>query len=233
MITLVVEGDADWACIVTSTLQRESEDLLIVGSIAQAMRFAAQKRADFFIIDAVLPDGSGLELCSRLRAEYPDTPSIILSVLDRPTDRIEGLLKGADDYVAKPFHPTELRVRVDTIRRRYSIASPFANPDRHPVVSMGRLNIEFEPPAVYVDGVNAHFTPMEVRIFAQLVHYRGQTLRHEFIAEEIWGYNDQNSRSLVKGHIGSIRRKIRLAGGNGEEIGTIHGVGYRFSPVTE
>lgn len=233
MLSLIVESDLDWATIISSTIQRESEDVAVVDSISQAIRFVSLKVPDMFIIDAEQPDGSGLELCGKFREQFPDTPSIIVSAMGRPSDVVEGLMVGADDYVAKPFHPSEFRARVDTIRRRYRVVTNSANPNSQPVVSMGRLHLEFEPPGVFVDDVDAQFTPMEVRIFAQLVRYRGQTLRHEFIAEEIWGYRDKHSRTLVKGHIGSIRRKIRKAGGNGDDIRTIHGIGYCFSPVNE
>ena len=140
-------------------------------------------------------------------------------------------MMGADDFLSKPFHPAELRARVDTIRRRYRQPAGSTNYTPSPVVASGALHFEFEPSAVFVRGIDAHFTPMEVKILSQLVRYQGQTLRHEFISEQIWGFKDDNARSMVKAHIGSIRRKIRSAGGSGEEIRTVHGVGYCFSPM--
>lgn len=230
MLVLVVEDDDDYAEIISQTLKRESYEVVVTGTAGAAVRFAANKAPNLAVLDVSLPDGTGLEVCQKLRKDDPTLPVIFLSSLDRSGDIVAGLNAGGDDYVTKPFHPSELLARVRAVVRRSStpVAAPESAPAR--IQAMG-LELDVTNQAAYLDGINLNLTRLEFEVLAQLARYPGQVLSHSFLSEEIWGYKNVNDATLLKGHVSAIRQKMRQAGGDEEMIHTIHGVGYSFTPV--
>lgn len=234
MIVLIVEDDEDYADIIAQTLRRESLDVVTTDTVAAAARFAASKPPDLAILDVVLPDGSGLDLCRRLREQRPALPVIFLSSLDRSTDVIAGLNSGGDDYVTKPFHPGELLARVRTVLRRsgnggtapaHAAAAPPAR------INADGLDVDSTNHAAYFNGINLNCTKLEVEILRELASFPGQALSHAFLSEKVWGYKNVDDATLLKGHVSSIRRKLRDAGSPEDLIRTVHGVGYAFTPA--
>jgi two-component system, OmpR family, KDP operon response regulator KdpE len=228
MLTLVVEDDPDYADIIAHTLRRDAHDVVVLDSVEDACRFSEKKAPELAILDVVLPDGSGLDLCSKLRKMQPNLPVIFLSSMDRSSDVIEGFERGADDYVTKPFHPTELLARVrSVVRRSGQEAAEYPRAQR---IQANGVEIDLQNQAAYLDSTNLNCTPIEIDILAQLVRFPGQALSHAFLTEQVWGYKNISDASLLKGHMSSLRRKIRNVTGNEEMIRTVHGVGYSFSP---
>lgn len=230
MLVLVVEDDEDYAEIISQTLKRESHDVVVTGTGNAAVRFSANKPPNLALVDVALPDGSGIDVCKRLREGQPQLPVIFLSALDRPADIVAGLNGGGDDYVTKPFHPSELLARVRAVVRR-------SNPEHAPqrvvpqrIQALG-LEMDITNQSAYLEGINLNLTRLEFDLLCQLVRYPGQVLSHAFLSEQIWGYKNVSDATLLKGHISSIRQKVRNAGGNEEMIHTVHGVGYSFTPV--
>lgn len=230
MIALIVEDDEDYADIIAQTLRRESLDVVTTDTVAAATRFAATKPPDLAILDVVLPDGSGFDLCRQLREDQPRLPVIFLSSLDRSADVIAGLNSGGDDYVTKPFHPGELLARVRTVLRRCGNGSAPAPSPAARINAVG-LEVDTVNHAAYYNGINLNCTKLEVEILRELVAYPGQALSHAFLSEKVWGYKNVDDATLLKGHVSSIRRKLREAGGNDDLIRTVHGVGYAYTPV--
>ena len=230
MLVLVVEDDEDYAEIISQTLRRDSHDVVITGSASGAVRFATQKPPAMAVLDVVLPDGSGLDLCRRLRESQPGLPVIFLSSLDRASDVVAGLNSGGDDYMTKPFHPSELLARVRAVARR---TTPGEVQERAAPPRIRALGLELDPAnqAAYLNGINLNCTRLEFEILCQMVKYPGQVLGHAFLSEQVWGYKNVNDATLLKGHVSSLRAKIRAAGGNEEAIHTVHGVGYSFTPA--
>ncbi|MGE5595170.1 MAG: response regulator transcription factor [Hyphomicrobiales bacterium] len=230
MLVLVVEDDEDYAEIISQTLRRESHDVVVAGSANAALRFSSTKQPNLAVLDVSLPDGSGLDVCKRLREDQPSLPVIFLSSLDRSADIVAGLNAGGDDYVTKPFHPSELLARVRAVVRR---SDPAAVPDTTlpPRIQAMGLELDVANQAAYLDGINLNLTRLEFEVLCQLAKYPGQVLSHAFLSEQVWGYKNVNDATLLKGHVSSIRQKIRAAGGNEESIHTVHGVGYSFTPV--
>ncbi len=230
MLTLVVEDDPDYADIIAHTLKRDHHEVVTIDNIAGAMSFATKKPPALAIVDVLLPDGSGLDLCQDLRATLPQLPIIILTSLDRSSDMLAGFNSGADDYIAKPFHPAELLARAQALLRRTQ------TDDRPRRAIGGRLDcnglaIDLETQTAVLDGVDLDCTPIEVEILAQLARYPGQALSHGFLTEQVWGYKNVKDATLLKGHVSSIRRKLKIAGGDEDAIRTVHGVGYSFTPL--
>lgn len=230
MLVLVVEDDEDYAEIISQTLKRESYDVVVAGSANAAIRFSANKQPNLAVLDVSLPDGTGLDVCRRLREDQPALPVIFLSSLDRSADIVAGLNAGGDDYVTKPFHPSELLARVRAVVRRSDPTVVTETPLPSRIQAMG---IELDPAnqAAYLDGINLNLTRLEFDVLCQLARYPGQVLSHAFLSEQVWGYKNVNDATLLKGHVSSIRQKIRNAGGNEDTIHTVHGVGYSFTPV--
>lgn len=230
MLVLVVEDDEDYAEIISQTLRRDSHDVVITGSASGAVRFASLKPPAMAVLDVILPDGSGLDLCKRLRESHPAMPVIFLSSLDRASDVVAGLNGGGDDYMTKPFHPSELLARVRAVARR-SAPGAVAEILAPPRIKALGLELDVANQAAYLDGINLNCTRLEFEILCQMVKFPGQVLSHAFLSEQVWGYKNVNDATLLKGHVSSLRAKIRLAGGNEDLIHTVHGVGYSFTPV--
>ena len=229
MLILVAEDDEDYAEIIAETLRRDSHEVVIAGSVDGALRFAKQGKPDLAVLDVMLPDGSGLDVGRTIRDDRPDLPIIFLSSLDRASDVVAGFSAGADDYVAKPFHPSEFLARVRAVERRY--CNPRAEePQRAPSKIQARgLEFDEDNQSAYLDGKNLNCTRLEFEILREMATVPGQVLSHTFLNDRIWSYPNMQDGTLLKGHISSIRRKLRKAGGDEEMIRTVHGVGYAFN----
>jgi two-component system OmpR family response regulator len=230
MLVLLTEDDEDYAEIIAQTVRRDSHDVAITGSVSAALRFANQRKPSMAILDVSLPDGSGLDLCKRLRDQFPGLPVVFLSSLDRSTDIVAGLEAGGDDYVTKPFHPSELLARVRAVARRSATDAAEAGPPPQRLRALG-LELDVENQSAYLNGANLNCTRLEFDILCQMVKFPGQVLSHAFLSERVWGYKNVHDATLLKGHVSAIRTKIRKAGGNEDMIRTVHGVGYSFTPV--
>ncbi len=229
MLILVAEDDEDYAEIIAETMRRDSHEVVIAGSVDGALRFAKQGKPDLAVLDIMLPDGSGLDVGRTSRDDRPDLPIIFLSSLDRPSDVIAGFSAGADDYVTKPFHPSEFLARVRAVERRY--CNPRAEEPKHSPSKIRARGLEFdeENQSAYLNGKNLNCTRLEFEILREMATVPGQVLSHAFLNDRIWSYPNMRDGTLLKGHISSIRRKLRKAGGDEEMIRTVHGVGYAFN----
>jgi DNA-binding response OmpR family regulator len=230
MLTLLVEDDPDYAEIIAHTLRRDQHEVVTIDNVAGATSFLAKKTPDLSILDVMLPDGSGLQVCQALRASHPAVPVIVLSSLERLSDVLAGFSAGADDYVVKPFHPSELLARVHALMRRLDPQAPRSRTASQRVECNG-LEVDVDNQTAFLDGISLNCTPIEVEILAQLARYPGQALSHAFLTEQVWGYTNVKDASLLKGHVSSIRRKIKLSGGDEDMLRTVHGVGYSCTPV--
>ncbi|MFN0093608.1 MAG: response regulator transcription factor [Dehalococcoidia bacterium] len=230
MLMLVVDDDEDYAEIISQTLRRDSHDVVVASSAAGAVRFAGQKPPDMAVLDVMLPDGSGFDLCRRLREGQPSLPVIFLSSLDRAADVVAGLNGGGDDYLTKPFHPSELLARVRALGRRSAGVTVVERPQPSRISAHG-LELDTGNQSAYLDGINLHCTRLEFEVLEQLVKYPGQVLSHAFLSEQIWGYKNVHDATLLKGHVSSLRAKVKKSGGDEEMIHTVHGVGYSYTPV--
>ena len=230
MLVLLAEDDEDYADIIAETLRRDSHEVVVAGSVDGAVRFARQGRPDLAVLDVMLPDGSGLDVGRSLRADRPELPIIFLSSLDRTSDIVAGFDAGADDYVTKPFHPSEFLARVRAVERRYRTSGSEESPRTPTKLRASGLEFDENNQSAYLDGTNLNCTRLEFEILREMAAVPGQVLSHSFLNERIWSYPNMKDGTLLKGDISSIRRKLKKAGGNEEMIRTVHGVGYAFSP---
>ena len=196
----------------------------------EALDVAAVSRPQAAIVDLVLPDLDGVELCRRLR-EWTTMPVIVLSAVEDEDAKVRALAAGADDYVTKPFSPRELIARLEANLRRIE-------PDREtPVIIAGDLAIDLASRTVTVAGGEIHLTPTEFGLLALLARNRGRLMTHRDLLVSVWGAGYGEDTQVLRAHIANLRRKLdagRAAqlGGHGRTGGPIRtdpGVGYRFA----
>jgi two-component system, OmpR family, KDP operon response regulator KdpE len=187
----------------------------------EALDVAAVARPDAAIIDLVLPDIDGIELCRRLR-EWTDMPLIVLSAVGDEDAKVRALAAGADDYVTKPFGPRELVARLEANLRRIE-------PDRQEsVITSGALEVDLASHTVRLNGEEVHLTPTEFGLLAQLARNRGRLMTHHDLLVGVWGHGYAEDTQVLRAHIANLRRKIEPPGGP-KYIRTDPGVGYRFA----
>jgi two-component system KDP operon response regulator KdpE len=187
----------------------------------EALDLAAVKRPDAAIIDLVLPDLDGIELCRRLR-EWSDMPLIVLSAVGDEDAKVRALAAGADDYITKPFGPRELVARLQANLRRIG-------PDPEPaVITTEGLVLDLAGRTVHRNGTEVHLTPTEFDLLRLLARNRGRLMTHRDLLVSVWGAGYGSDTQVLRAHIANLRRKIEPADGP-RYIRTDPGVGYRFA----
>jgi phosphate regulon transcriptional regulator PhoB len=220
---LIVEDEPDIRDLLVFHLEREGFQVTKCTSGAEAVRAARATPPDLVLLDIMLPEMDGLEVCRRLRRD-PVTqglPIVMLTARGDELDRVLGLELGADDYVVKPFSPRELMARIRAVLRRTRPA-PGTAPLR-----VGRLTIDPAAYTVTVDGAAVSLTRKEFDLLRALVEARGRVLSREYLLDHVWGYTaagEIESRT-VDVHVRRLRLKL---GPEGRRIGTVTGVGYRL-----
>jgi two-component system KDP operon response regulator KdpE len=190
---------------------------------AEALDRGALRLRAAAIIELVLPDGDGVELCRRLR-EWSAMPVILLSAVCDEVAQMRGLEAGADDYVTKPFRPRELVARLRANLRRAESGGG------EPCVELDGLEIELAARAVRRDGDEVHLTPIEFKLLRVLTQNRGRLLTHNELLQQVWGAAYMDARQTLRAHIANLRRKIEAADGE-RLIHTDHGVDDRLAAV--
>jgi len=193
---------------------------LPAGSVEEALDIAAVGNPDAAIIDLVLPDGDGVELCRRLR-EWTVMPLIVLSAVGDEDAKVRALSSGADDYVTKPFGPRELIARLEANLRRSGSEPESA------LIEADRLLVDLARHTVEVAGEEVHLTPTEFELLRKLAGNRGRLLTHRELLVSVWGAGYGDDTQVLRAHIANLRRKIERPGGP-RLIRTESGVGYRF-----
>jgi len=192
------------------------------GSAQEALDHAALQPPDAAIIDLVLPDGSGVDVCVQLRT-WSQMPILVLSAVGDEDAKVRALDAGADDYVTKPFGPRELLARVGAAMRRA------ANGGDDPVVRANGLEIDLAARLVRRDGEEVHLTPIEFDLLRVLARNRGRLMTHRALLTEVWGPHYADDTQALRTHIANLRRKLEPAGERPKVIRTDPGVGYRFA----
>jgi two-component system KDP operon response regulator KdpE len=187
----------------------------------EALDAAAVRSPDAAIVDLVLPDGDGAEVCARLRA-WSEMPILVLSAVGEEAEKVRALEAGADDYVTKPFGPKELVARLRAAMRRAPAGG------EQPVVDLDGLRLDLGAHSVSRDGVEIHLTPTEFKLLETLARNRGRLLTHRALLTEVWGPAWAEDTATLRTHIANLRRKIEPADG-ARLIRTDTGVGYRIA----
>ena len=222
---LIVDDEADIRSTVEFNLSREGFRTVTAGLGREAVERASETpRPDLIVLDLMLPDISGTEVCRQLR-QSPKTRSIPIVMLTAKTDaidRVVGFEVGADDYVTKPFSVRELVLRVKAILRRSgSTEEPSES------LSIGVLRLDVEGHRVWIEGEEVVLTALEFRLLTTLVKRRGRVQTREALLNHVWEMSGDVTTRTVDTHVRRLRKKLGPAS---EYVETLRGVGYRFRP---
>ena len=181
---------------------------------------------DLILLDVMLPDLNGIDLCQKLRSQGHQMPILMITALDTVSDKITGLDAGADDYLIKPVDLGELFARIRALLRRGSTSAP-------PILEWGEL--KFNPSTYEVSYAlqPLRLTPKEYSILELLLRNGRRVLSRSVMIDSIWSLEDPPDEDTVKVHIRSLRQKLKAAGASVDFIETVHGLGYRLNKVED
>ena len=222
---LVVEDEASIASFVSLYLKNAGFEVRTAENGTDALTAVQTREPSLIILDLMLPDLDGLEVCRRIR-QNSDVPILMLTARDEDVDKIIGLEVGADDYMTKPFNPRELVARVKSILRRVAPERREAQGER---IVHGDLIIDAGRREVTVKGVEVQLAPKEFELLWELLDHRGLVLTRDQLLERVWGYTFAGDTRTVDVHVRQVRRKL----GEAAPIVTVWGVGYKVSPARE
>jgi two-component system KDP operon response regulator KdpE len=217
---LVVDDERQILRALKVILRDAGYDVVEATTVEEALDRAAVRPPDAAIIDLVLPDGSGVDLCRRLR-EWSTMPILVLSAVGEEDAKVQALEAGADDYVTKPFGPRELVARLGAAMRRVGDAPG------EPALEVDGLQVDLNARVVRRDGEEVHLTPIEFDLLRTLVRHRGRLMTHRALLVEVWGPQYGDDTQVLRAHIANLRRKIEPPGER-RYIRTDPGIGYRF-----
>jgi two-component system, OmpR family, phosphate regulon response regulator PhoB len=226
---LIVEDEPDVARLLAFNLEAAGFTVQIAGTAAAAVDGAAAGRFEVVVLDLMLPDGSGFDVCRALRADAAtaDVGILMLTARGDAEDRIGGLEAGADDYVVKPFVVREVVLRVTALASRIAEVRGAGPPplDAPPAsIRCGPIAIDFAGHVVSIDGREVQLRPLEFRLLALLIGHPGRVFSRDELLAEVWGIRGDLNTRTVDVHV----RRLRMNLGVGAEvIETVHGFGYR------
>lgn len=219
---LVVDDDPGIVKVVRAYLEQDGFRVLVAHDGKKAMQIARNERPDLVILDLMLPEMDGWDVCRALRKES-DVPVIMLTARVEESDKLIGLELGADDYVTKPFSPRELVARVRSVLRRVQGMPP--EPER---ISRAHITVDTTRHAVTVGDESIDLTPTEFDLLATLMGDPGRAYTRSQLLEQTQGYAYDGYERTIDVHIKNLRQKIEADPGNPRHIKTVYGVGYKF-----
>ncbi len=226
-LILVVEDEADLAATVEYNLRREHMRTRSAASVQEALAGAAEApRPDLVLLDLMLPDGSGVDVCRALRADpaTAEIPILMVTALTAEAERVAGFEAGADDYVTKPYSVRELLLRVKAVLRRAQAGRESGSAPES-TWTFGVLEVDEGAHQARVEGAVVPLTALEFRLLRTLADRRGRVQTRDQLLEDVWGYSPDLRTRTVDTHMKRLRRKLGAAA---EYIETVRGVGYRF-----
>lgn len=219
---LIIDDEPDLVAALEHALQREGFVTAVANTGRQALTLAMPPCPDLILLDVVLPDMPGTQVCLHLRGE-PATravPIIMMSARATEIDRVVGFEVGADDYVAKPFSMRELILRIRAVLQRCAPDSRFTG-----AIDFAQLRIDTAAHRAWVDGVDISLTALEFRLLVLLFERRGRVQTREALLEAVWGAHALEASRTIDTTILRLRKKLGDAGGY---LRTVRGVGFRF-----
>jgi two-component system alkaline phosphatase synthesis response regulator PhoP len=222
---LVVEDEASIASFVSLYLKNAGYTVRTASTGAEALSQVQGGDVSLTVLDLMLPDLDGIEVCRRIR-KSSDMPILMLTARDEDVDKIIGLEVGADDYMTKPFNPRELVARVKSILRR---AAPERRERESAQIRHGKLLVDAGRREVRVGDDEVQLAPKEFDLLWELLDHRGLVLTRDQLLERVWGYTFAGDTRTVDVHVRQLRRKL----GDASPIVTVWGVGYKVAPAPQ
>ena len=225
---LIIEDEPDIRKTLEYNISREGYKVVCASSLSKGKEHINSSDFSLILLDLMLPDGSGLDLCREIKSDKDksSTPIIILTAKDDEVDKVVGFELGADDYVTKPFSVRELILRIKAVLKRGAEKKETLEVQRQ----FGELFMDIDSHEVFVNNEQIILTALEFRLLRQLVDRRGRVQSRDQLLSDVWGYSSEVTTRTVDTHIKRLREKL---GTMGKYVQTIRGVGYKFSRTPE
>ena len=224
---LVVDDEAAVTDLLAYNLRKAHYEVLVAADGRQALLLAAQERPDLILLDLMLPQIDGLDVCRELR-RTSQVPIIILSARDDEIDRVLGLELGADDYVGKPFSIRELLARIKVVLRRTRPTAPGSGAE--PLIGPGGLRLDSERREARIQTTILDLSRLEFDLLALLIANLGRVFTREQFVEQVWGYDYLGDTRVVDSVVKRLRAKLRAVEPEADCIVAVRGIGYKASP---
>ena len=224
MRILLVEDDFNLAETLAEAITDQRYVVDVANDGESALDYIKTLDYDLILLDVMLPDFNGIDLCQKLRSQGHQMPILMITALDTISDKIAGLDAGADDYIIKPVDLGELFARIRALLRRGSTSAAA-------ILEWGELQFNPSTYEVYYAEQSLHLTPKEYSILELLLRNGRRVLSRSVMIDSIWSLEAPPDEDTVKVHIRSLRQKLRKVGASGDFIETVHGLGYRLNKV--
>jgi len=224
---LIVDDETSIVTLLTYNLQQEGFITEAAYDGNEAIKKAMENKYDLIILDLMLPEVNGMDVCKYLRKNKNETPILMLTAKEDELDKILGLELGADDYLTKPFSPREVIARIKAILRRTNIVKE----DTYKLIQIGDLTIYPDKYEAKLEHRLLTFTLKEFELLLYLANHKGIVLSREQLLNEVWDYGFAGDTRIVDVHISRLREKIELNTKEPIYIKTIHGLGYKMESL--
>ncbi len=223
---LLIEDEPGLVLTLSDLLSAEGYEVEAATDGLKGLEKALGRRFDLIILDVMLPGKSGFDICRELRQKGSDIAILMLTAKTQVIDRVVGLKLGADDYLTKPFDPSELLARVEARLRRLR-AEAASTEGRF---QFGQIEVDFERAEVIKQGTRLNLAGRELQLLKYLVAHRGKVISRDELLQNVWEYQPDISTRTVDVHVAWLRQKIEENPQYPKHILTVRGAGYRFSP---
>jgi DNA-binding response OmpR family regulator len=220
---LVVEDEPDIALGLQLDLRGEGYEVEVCPDGDEASRRGREQGWDLILLDVMLPNKDGFDVCRELRRAKVRTPILMLTAKAQEAEKVMGLDMGADDYMTKPFSPRELRARIRALLRR-------TMPETEPVHRIGECDVDFSRAELRRGSNRSDLTALELKMIQMFVRSAGRVLTRAQIVNEVWGSDVFVTDRVVDTHIVKLRRKVEPNPSSPRHIVSVRGIGYRFEP---
>lgn len=224
----MIDDESNILELIKFNLEKDGHEVIITTSGEEGLRLTKEEFPDLIILDVMLPEPDGLEVCRKLRNDQNTSfiPILMISARGDTLDRVVGLEMGADDYIPKPFSPRELSARVKAALRRVKHKNTPAIITRE--LKCSGLTIDVEKFQVFVNNQLISFTPKEFKLLKILMSNPGKVFTRDQLLDRVWGFDFNVDTRTVDVHVRYVRQKIETDPGNPRYIKTVRGVGYKF-----
>lgn len=231
---LVVDDESSIVTLLQFNIEKAGFDVVTAEDGRTGYELALAEKPDLIVLDLMLPEMDGIEVCKQLRQDKVETPILMLTAKDDELDKIIGLELGADDYLTKPFSPREVVARIKAILRRSAGKSAEVEPEAAPkekALHVGDLKILTESYEVYLQDELLDLTPKEFELLLYLANHRGKVFSRDQLLDAVWNYDYIGETRIVDVHVSHLRDKIEADTKKPQYIKTIRGFGYKMENV--
>lgn len=226
---LVIEDDPDINQLININLSDDNHDVERCDNGRRGLQLAMKGRYDAIILDLMLPEVDGLDICRQLRAAEKTTPILMLTARTSEADRVVGLEMGADDYLTKPFSVRELQARVKALLRRVQMMTQSASSSESKLLDYGSLQINIAKRQVNLNGQTIELTGKEFDLLVYMARQPGLVFSRAQLLDSVWGYQHSGYEHTVSSHINRLRNKLEVDPAKPKYVLTVWGVGYKFA----